>query len=231
MVEAERNTLRLARREWRFDHLTALELFAHLQHLGGPTRLLDVSANPLIATWFAVERDEADDLCDGRLFAFTAKHRVDLDPNYNGRSPRWHFYRGEQDRRRHHWGTGDGRRVWRPPSYNDRIAAQNSAFILDGVPLSDATPPRLHAGESEKWNMDDLREISSFNFRPSSAHGTRSPSPIFTARIARAFKDELRHLIEDRYGYNAASLYSDLNGLASYMARRPEVLLDTSKTR
>jgi hypothetical protein len=123
MVLAEINTLGLARREWRFDHMTALELFAHLQHLGGPTRLLDVSANPLIAAWFAVERNEADDETDGRLFAFSVKQRVELKPDYNGRSPRWHSYRTDAVRRSHHWGTGDGRRLWRPPAYNDRIPA------------------------------------------------------------------------------------------------------------
>jgi hypothetical protein len=231
MVQAEENTLKLARREWRFDHLTALELFAHVQHLGGPTRLLDVSANPLIAAWFAVERNEGDDNSDGRLFAFSARGRVDLRPIYNGRSPRWHSYKTDSDRQAHHWGTGQGRRLWRPPAYNGRIPAQNSAFIMDGVPLPDATPPRLLADESEKWDLDELREVSSFNLRPSSLVGTRSVAPVFTARIEKNFKREFRHLIEDRYGYTAASLYSDLEGLASYIARRPEVLLDTSKTR
>ncbi|MFR0656742.1 FRG domain-containing protein, partial [Pantoea sp. SIMBA_079] len=90
MVLAEANTLKLARREWRFDHLAALELMAHLQHLGGPTRLLDVSVNPLIATWFAVERNEADDRFDGRLFAFSVDRRIELAPEHNGRFPRWH---------------------------------------------------------------------------------------------------------------------------------------------
>jgi len=53
--------------------------------------------------------------------------------------------------------------------------------------------------------------------------------PVFTARILRTCKEEIRHAIEDRYGYSAASLYSDLGGLASYLARRPEILIDPAK--
>jgi hypothetical protein len=56
MLSEELKILIKARREWRLDGLSALEIMAHVQHYGGPTRLLDVTENPLIAAWFAVEQ-------------------------------------------------------------------------------------------------------------------------------------------------------------------------------
>ena len=40
LIDYEVRLLSKARREWRFDNLIALELLAHMQHFGGPTRLL-----------------------------------------------------------------------------------------------------------------------------------------------------------------------------------------------
>lgn len=50
-------------------YLNDLQLLALLQHHGAPTRLLDVTADPLTALWFACsDAEHADD--DGVLFAF-----------------------------------------------------------------------------------------------------------------------------------------------------------------
>src|SRR4051812_13003801 len=38
LVKFEENLLSASRRRWRYDNLSALEIFAHLQHYGGPTR-------------------------------------------------------------------------------------------------------------------------------------------------------------------------------------------------
>lgn len=77
LVKFEQLILEAARTKWRFDDRGALELMAQFQHLGAPTRMLDVTFNPLIALWFAVEpkyekgKLQAD--IDGRLIAFDVR--------------------------------------------------------------------------------------------------------------------------------------------------------------
>lgn len=229
LVHAEKSILYRARRLWRFDHLPALELFAHIQHFGGPTRLLDVTVNPMIAAWFAVERSQRDDTTDGRLFAFVTGDEIHLRPSWYGRHPRWHAYVSDRERTTANWGTGRARRLWSPPAFNERIAAQNAAFLLDGAPLADATGPRLNSDSPERWDIDDLRRVSAFNMRPSTPRDgdlPRDESPVFTARISPRAKREIRQQLEGRYGHGAPSLYPDLSGLATNLMRRPELLVN-----
>lgn len=225
MVDAEREVLRLARREWRFDNIPAMELMAHLQHIGAPTRLLDVTANPLIALWFAVEDSDEDNVADGRVFAFTL-NRPDIHYHelWSARHPRWHSFKSEGERRSYGWGTGRTRRVWRPPAFNPRIAAQNSAFLVDGIP-SEVT--KSASSLSSHFDLETLRDLSSFNLRLSRIErdSLRSTSvPAFTIRVSSGAKRVIRDQIERRYGYSAASIYADLSGLAQYIATNPAKL-------
>jgi hypothetical protein len=133
----ESDLLNQARSKWRFDHFSALEIFAQVRHYGGPTRLLDVTFNPLIALWFAVEKqfDEAGRELpdtDGRLFAFdVTEGEILLDQDWGGRELPWESPALTNSRRfteeEPHW-------IWKPPSYNERISAQNSAFLIGRVP-------------------------------------------------------------------------------------------------
>lgn len=228
MNAAEQRTLDLARKDWRFDDMPALELLAHLQHYGAPTRLLDVSLNPLIALWFAVERREDDQHVDARVFAFvTGKQFISLNPRWSGRYLRWHQqeYRSERGRLANDWGTGRKRRVWRPPAYNARISAQNGAFIIDGVPLEDASRAELEL--RSYVSITQLQQVSSINFRFSRIQRDNlrpESAPVFTIRIRAEAKHEIREQLERRFGYSASSIYSDMSGLAEYLSRNPGVL-------
>lgn len=53
------------------DNLSAMEVFARIQHVGGPTRLIDVTMNPYIAAWLATQpsESESEPESDARLFA------------------------------------------------------------------------------------------------------------------------------------------------------------------
>ncbi|GAA3754353.1 hypothetical protein GCM10022240_04130 [Microbacterium kribbense] len=174
LIAAEARLLRLARLEWRLDGVPALQLFAQMQHVGVPTRLLDVTFNPLIAAWFAVAHDDNADRRPGRLLAFTMKEPLQLNSSWNTNTPRWHRLHEDRARREVNWGTGFGRKIWRPPALHGRIPAQNAAFILDGVPID-----AIDAGRGSERSMWAATELREFLIGPDATHarGRGSPAP------------------------------------------------------
>lgn len=236
MVAAEVETLERARMDWRFDGRPALELLAELQHLGAPTRLLDVTENPLVALWFATEApvlysslDEPESEQDGRIFAFVAPREKDVrfNDDWKSRNPRWHSLTSDVRRAEAKWGTGDGRRFWRPPVVHSRIAAQSAGFLIDGVPMESAGNNFGTQGPAsrERWGVDAMREFSSIPLKltvPREGELPMSSSPVFTFRVERGAKAEIRALLENRYAIRASSIYSDMPGLAHFLAQRPE---------
>ena len=64
------------------SHLPILYELAMLQHFGVPTRLIDITFNPLIALYFAVEDQKGDfgrssyEEVDGRIFVFDVSSRT-----------------------------------------------------------------------------------------------------------------------------------------------------------
>jgi hypothetical protein len=237
MVAAEKSILRLARDDWRFDDMSALEIFARVQHVGGPTRLIDVSRNPYIAAWFAVEQNSAHDESDGRLFALATKPvlrqgspvrdaQIRLDDDGARRSPFWHEYENTPLRQTFDWGTGSLRRLWIPPAYDARILAQNAAFILDGVPMtSSRTAPYFSKGpENENWSRADLLAASSVYVKTQSTVKKPRPNkpnlaPTFTFRVTPAAKRDIRSVLESRFGYRLSSIYPDVSGLSAHLKR------------
>ena len=69
ILDQERNLIETAKYKLPYifkSNLLPIDLLALLQHYGIPTRLLDVTANPLVALYFA----SSDDSKDGEVFAF-----------------------------------------------------------------------------------------------------------------------------------------------------------------
>lgn len=226
LIAAEKRLLRLAREEWRLDGIPALPLFAMMQHVGVPTRLIDATLNPLIATWFAVASDVEEDR-DARLFAFTVKGKIQLNTKWSGNTPRWHPnapFPNPTD-----WGTGLGRRVWLPPALHARIPAQSAAFLLDGVPVEGPANamPRNNPDEASTWTAAQTREVASIPLRFARIRPESRPLSkglVFTYRITAQAKSEIRTQLEDRFGYRFATIYADIEGLATYLARNPKSL-------
>ena len=235
MVAAEKSILRLARADWRFDDMSALEIFARVQHVGGPTRLIDVSRNPYIAAWFAVEQSSDHDESDGRLFALATRPvlrrgdivpdaQIRLDDRGASRSPFWHGYEDTVTRQTFDWGTGSLRRLWIPPAYDARILAQNAGFILDGVPMtSPRTASYFSKGpKNENWHRADLLAASSVHVKTYSTAIKPRPNqpnlaPTFTYRISPEGKRDIRSVLESRFGYRLSSIYPDVSGLSAHL--------------
>lgn len=225
LIATEKRLLRLARIDYRLDGIPAMELFAKMQHIGAPTRLIDVTMNPLIATWFVVAGDESVAEKDGRLLAFTEPRGKSLQLNslWNGNTPRWHRLRSDAERIQENWGTGLGRWVWRPPAYHARIPAQSAGFLLDGVPIDypeAETFGRARPGVYEYRRATELRTFASIPMHLRNLTHDRLPvqnGPVFTYRISAKAKPAIRAQLEERFGYSHASIYADIEGLAEYV--------------
>ncbi|WP_313600906.1 FRG domain-containing protein, partial [Aeromicrobium phoceense] len=223
--------------EWRMSDTSALELFARLQHQGGPSRLLDVTRNPLIAAWFAVEAGTADD-SDARLFALATGPVLEsrdrpTDPPVisevlaGSRYPFW-AYNSPEDRVSAAWGTGSRRRIWIPPAYDARIAAQNAAFLLEGVPMLTKKTMRLFLNPNgRQFSPVDVAASMSVYARPVHPHSRPRPikanlAPIFSFRIAASAKEEIREMLERTYGFSSSLIYPDIQGMSNRLQTRSD---------
>jgi FRG domain protein len=163
LLEFEKRIVDYARKYWRVSDITYLQLLAQLQHYGAPTRLIDVSLNPYVAVWMAVERQGGvlDDE-DGRLFAFVVSdgsisdardNPLPMDRVLSTYECPWSFdtVKGSHGKSSESSGAKSkyseiearkwvrerwctGTWFWRPSAYNERISAQYSGFLLGGVP-------------------------------------------------------------------------------------------------
>ena len=109
-----------------------LEWLALLQHMGVPTRLIDFTPNPLIATFFA---SESQDDVEGRLFAILV--------------PRSNLPLTEEAAKRFEINSlrqGDVK-LWKPPiALSPRVAVQRGVFALSKLP---STSPRRLVQDDE----------------------------------------------------------------------------------
>lgn len=249
--KAESRILSAIREQWRFEDTSALSTFARLQHFGAPTRLLDVSRNPLIAAWFATEKhaDVEVEEADARIFAL-ATTRVATTPEQKNRDfeasrvdletaaafkPFWDVDvsdDGIDDTGFGEWGTGRIRRFWIPPHYETRIAAQNAAFVLDGVPVDSPDLNRYYrkgSGQKGSWLLADRLAASSISVRfsqPRRGAGSdiaKTMPPSYTFRVTAEAKRQIRMELEDRYSYNKSTIYPDIQGAAQAIRNDPDV--------
>lgn len=236
MVAAETRILDTARKDWRFDSQRSLEILARLQHHGGPTRLIDFSFNPYIAAWFAAAHlDEGN--VDGRIFALAThgpnpnalEPQVMLDERWGGYRLPWHEWDTKELRNQSDWGNGSLRRFWVPPTYDNRMLAQNAVFVLDGVPLSgmqiqSSFRKRNREKQNDNWRMADLVAAGSIYMKLVSPDDgnlstTRNLASTFTIRITSAGKSDVRDQLQNLFGYSDSSIYPDIEGLSRHLAK------------
>jgi hypothetical protein len=214
--------------------LSILNQLAKLQHYGAPTRLIDITFNPWIAAWFAVEVksengiDRFEDR-DARLFAIDVTERL-INETRSRRS--W-----EDDLHRP-WPKTQGKPAsvrsaelktwctrtfaWKPPHLDARISAQNGGFVFGGVPSSSGPkgpiqwPKYPGAG---RWTIDEVRASTSVPLRPhrltDDDRGVEQ-NAVYTARISAKAKTEIRERLEKSFGYQHKTIYPDFTGFASF---------------
>lgn len=197
-------------REWGLHsqkgsgRLSVMSQLAMLQHYGAPTRLIDISFNALVATFFATELGDHDDE-DARLFGIDITDRI---INENSHLREW------EDSLDTPWSKSFRKRkfseisgqtwlnpsdapkddetyfrycdyewtthyyAWRPPALDARISAQNGGFLLGGVVGT----------ASMEGVLDRQKEIARGRFQVS------RPSSLGPSRAESLFIEELRSL-------------------------------------
>ena len=223
LVAAEKSTLAKLR-TWQLQlHpagglLPALPLFSTLQHLGGRTRLIDVSHNVAVALWFAVEPHQDADDKDGRLFAMT--YASDLSTQSDALEweaepePFWWRWKDDAD-----WPNHRAIMIWSPPPLERRMIRQSSAFVIGRMASEDQalrSLPNTDFISVESWRQ--LTSISKRAYRLAEGGGAPPTTTeiLFTARVPQDRKDAIRTELEQLLGLSARTMYPDLPGFVKY---------------
>lgn len=225
--------------------LSILNQLATIQHYGAPTRLIDVSFNAWIGTWFVVEQQlvnggDRKQGVDGRVFAIDV---TDTLINEDATRRTWEDDLQRPWRKGHPWSetmkgsdTSDAKNefrdrykewcttvfAWRPSHFFNRIAAQNGGFIMGGAPLSTGPRDRQHHWPHVNggyWSMQEVRNAMSVAVHPNQLGATRgriSLSAVYTIRISATAKSEIRRRLKSLFGYEHRTIYPDFSGFAQF---------------
>ena len=232
MAAVERFQMGAADR-WGIPHLMGdLNFLAELQHEGVPTRLIDVSLDPEVAVWFAVQESEAHDEQDGRVVIWGRSPAPKRNKPVGspvvipaaGGDAFWQLWEDQDVRRSHEWGTGRAVPSWQPSALNERMRAQRAAFLFDAEPIVDGLLLQLFSDSLDAdWRGDEIAKATRIIGFPS-RHDKVAKSnaagivPMFSLRIKASTKREVRNYLEGK-GLAEETIYPDRAGLVSFLRR------------
>lgn len=228
LVAAEMSTLNSVR-EWGMRARRPIEFFAKLQHHGAPTRLLDATVDPEVATWFAVEAHPELDEVDGLVLGWGRAPRKKAGIAATAESvadeegvPFWHAWTDSEQRHRVDWGTGTKTWTWFPPALSDRMRAQRAGFLLEAGPiLTDDVVAVFSGALSQDWRASEIARATSIVGLPSRHDVLTKPNganlvPLFAFRILASAKRDIREYLA-RKGLVYSVVYPDLGGLVQHL--------------
>jgi hypothetical protein len=190
------------------QHLADWEILARLRHHGAATRLIDVTADPYVALWFASDVAKPS---DGLVLAVSRSRLATLDKPWTAR---YDAYVKPSD------GVSY---LYQVAALDPRISAQRGLFLFSSAPrdgfaaeLDDLTsPPR-------RWNASKLQKICG-----ESTHAGRRGRPvesfpkIMAVRVPALVKGAVRKFLERSFGYTTDSLFPDFPGLGEANSLEP----------
>jgi hypothetical protein len=221
-----------AAHQWGVPLAGDLNFLAELQHEGVPTRLVDVSLDPEVAVWFAVQESDDHEEDDGRLFAWgksaapkrgqKATEPTIIPPATSDAF--WQSWGDREIRQSNLWGTGTAVPSWQPAALNERMRAQRAAFLFDAEPI---IGPDLLSMFNEvlddDWRAGEIAEATRIVGFPSQHNRRAEPNqagivPMFTLRIKADSKREIRAYLEQK-GISESTIYPDRAGLVTFLHR------------
>jgi len=199
----------------RYGQATDLQLLAELQHHGFPTRLIDVTVNPMTALWFACSENPDE---PGRLVAIAGPNmaEVETSPTLDTSPTAEDMDRPLGAQYRHHLNNSEKTQV--PFLVNStvrdaRMNAQEGLFIASSVPAEDeGTPfPSLPVPES---NRIQLRLRKALHDRgivmaPNTGWGHYD---VLGLEISPEMKQRLLPVLENTFNRSARTIYPDMDG-------------------
>lgn len=213
LVEQERRLVEDVRRNrWielrqEFSSFEYLDFISLLQHKGVPTRLIDVTADPLVAAFFAAD----DDRQDGAVIAILRQEStlenktsvLDRDPIIF-KSP------------------AEPYTVWTPPPIDLRMIAQRGEFLLvnGAAPTTDVRGPLIVGNLNVRGKAQYKIDRIPYEYFRSDARGRPVTHPPNMAMfvLPKQFKKEMREVLRS-LGLTRRSLFPDLQGYARLFER------------
>jgi hypothetical protein len=229
MRDAELEILKEARR-WGLGRdlgpsATDMHMLAVLQHHGVPTRLIDVTSNPMTALWFAVEEDTPDEdgemrRSPGVLFAIDVTRTPWYETFQHGDNRTWaHMedplaatYKLALDKSKE---TKEMFRAF-PALPDERMKAQEGFFIGSSVPVYHRVPgvigfnPIGSAPGDEK--LQKLLATERGQGRPANV-------PFCAIVIPAVVKDKIRDPLKHTYNRRRRVLFPDVDGFRDGFVR------------
>lgn len=203
---------------------TDMHMLAALQHHGIPTRLIDVTANPMTALWFATEEDKSDNegkapKTPGVLFAIDVTKTGWYETFQHGART----YGDQSDPLGSAYAqalkkSSDQNQMFRafPALPDERMKAQEGFFLGSVIPKHHKAPGVLGLNPiGPAPGEDKLRKLLSTEKGP----GRPASLPFCAIVIPAAVKEKVRDPLKRTYNRRRRVLFPDVDGFREALDR------------
>lgn len=224
--EREQAILQKAR-AWRLGtgptgFIPDLQLLANLQHHGAPTRLLDVTANPMTALWFACQEDPDGRDAAGAVFAFDvtgvpARETMTMgttswDELANPAEAALKIALTDSERDRQPF-------LVLPTQRDERMQAQEGLFIAGAVQEAPNQPPGLEGFPFDAKKPPGADKLKVLFAPDERSRGRPSALPFCVLVIPPNVKRSVVPHLEGTFDRRESTLFPDLDGYVQALER------------
>ena len=200
---------------------TDANLLATLQHHGVPTRLIDVTSNPMTALWFATEASLGGAETSGVLFAIDVTDMPWSETVRHGAGATWESAGDPLGNGYNELlvASAAGRRPFRlfPSLPDERMKAQEGFFIGSAVPALGRVPgvPDLDLNVAEPPGAQAVGRLTE---EPVKGRGRPLSLPFLALVIPPKVKAGLRDPLKGTYNRRRRVLFPDVDGFRDAFA-------------